>query len=126
MSKITPDITGAFDAERRRYIEHKDQRMERGGALHAQVRSSFSSEACFIPGCGITTLASFRKAVDGLPDDYILSTNRLGNLTILKPTQHTHLLEMVGYIELLDIRDYDGSVIRDCEFTRVDDEGHAG
>lgn len=66
---------------------------------------------------GITTLSSFKKAIQDIPDDYFIGTNEVGNINIYRP-DNNKIIKLVGFIELtnLDFVEFrDG--IDDCEFT---------
>lgn len=68
--------------------------------------------------CGITTLKSFKQAIQDLPDDYLIGTNAVGNITIYRK-EEDKLIEPIGYIELMNL-EFIGTVdeIYDCELTR--------
>lgn len=68
--------------------------------------------------CGITTLSSFKKAIQDLPDDYLIGTNTVGNIQVYKPTDDKWIV-LVGFIELTNLKFVDDNDdIQDCELTQ--------
>lgn len=65
--------------------------------------------------CGITTVSSFREAIKSIPDNYFIGTNEIGNIVIYRPIEDG--AEMIGYIELRNVKFFNGKSGYDCVVT---------
>jgi hypothetical protein len=48
----------------------------------------------------LATVTSLREALKNIPNDCLISTNRVGNLSILRAFEEHNAFVLVGYIEL--------------------------
>lgn len=68
---------------------------------------------------GITTIKSFKQAIQDLPDNCFIGTNEVGNINIYRYAKDG-VIEPIGYIELTNLKFFDiGNEIEDCELTML-------
>jgi hypothetical protein len=78
-----------------------------------------------MPRCTITTVTSLRKILADLPDDHLIGTNRVGNLSVYKPDDSDPtVFVMTGYIKLMNEEFFDGTNCEDAEYTPDEDEAN--
>jgi hypothetical protein len=63
---------------------------------------------------GITTLSSLKTTLAYLPDDYLIGTNIVGNLSVYKLDKDNSLIQ-TGVIELANMK-FEDSYLFDCEY----------
>jgi len=63
---------------------------------------------------GITTLSSLKKTLAYLPDDYLIGTNIVGNLSVYKLDKDNNLIQ-TGVIELANMK-FEDSYLFNCEY----------